>query len=304
MVWLKKRLFLAGFALTTWCASANAAPFTFDFNGTAGAGPGPTNAIGFDWAPGSLFSDQSIPVAVGNTFNAYYQARLQAVQTAGPSAPPGSQFPPIGREVTIVATINEQVSSVVGNTANFDVLGGSYSIYAGAADSNDTTGFGFNNGDLIMSGTFTNAGINNFTATANVVPFDLTGSGNYPDTDSLFGTGAFSVNATVDFFDPNYFIIGNQQFVGSLFGGNNDSQFDVVFPALTFFNGLSPNIGAINAFSGPDALFEVDSNQSFTLEPLPPPPPPIPEPASIAAFAAALGAGAVGLRRKMKAQIA
>ena len=49
MLWLKKRVLLAGFALTTWCAGANADPITFDFNGAA-AGQTFTNVDGLDWA--------------------------------------------------------------------------------------------------------------------------------------------------------------------------------------------------------------------------------------------------------------
>ena len=298
------RKFLVGSASTAvllaW-SPAQAAPITFDFDGPGG-NAAVTGVVGFDYAPGNILAVNSTPLVPGANFTSYYQATLQALQTTG-----GNVAPPAGREVTIVAQVNEQVASFVAGVANFNVLGGSYSVYAGPANANNLAGTGFNDGTLILSGSLTGGGINNFTFTPNTVQFDQFNTNDYPGVLALFGIGGFLTNATVGFSDPNFINLLGQAFASSSFNGNTQSFFNTVDPSMSFANAgyvPAPSRGMVNGVSGPDSQFQIDANQAFEFRTLPPPPPPpgIPEPASLATFAVVLGVGAAGVARKRRQQ--
>src|SRR5262245_47134831 len=63
------------------------APFVFDPDAI---GPLPAQLIsGFDFLPGDALADNSVPLAVGNTFQLYYHARLGGlIDTGGVSSAP------------------------------------------------------------------------------------------------------------------------------------------------------------------------------------------------------------------------
>jgi hypothetical protein len=295
-----RRLVLAAAIALTFGANAQAAPFSFDFDGAGGAAP-IGGVLGFDYAPGNLVSVGVNPggvLTVGAGFTSYFQATLQALQTTG-----GNVAPPGGREVTVVATINERVASVVGPTATFDILGGSFKIYAGPANANNLLGTGFNDGTLIMSGTIPAvSGVNNFTAIPLFVGFDQVAPDDYAGLQSLFGSGSFLTFATPTSFDPNYFLVGDQSFSTSFLNGTNQSFFNLVNPSKSFAGAggpASPNLGAINAASGPDIQFQLDANQSFLFTPNNN----VPEPATMAVFGLMAATGAFGVRRRVRAKV-
>jgi len=299
---LGRRLVLSAAIALMFGASAQADVFTFDFDGAGGNAP-VAGVTGLDYQAGNILAVGSTPLVPGNTFTSYYQASLGTL--LGPSV-----GLPAGREVTIVARVNEQVASfnAITGTATFNVLGGAFNIYAGAKNADNLAGTGFNDGTLIMSGTFGTGGINNFTfANGVLVPFDQNPPDDYGGKQALFGIGGFLVNSTVDSFDPNYFIIGaNQQFAAGSFNGNTQSFFNTIDPSKSFAGagyGSAPNLGGINGVTGPDSQFLIDSNQFFTFQEVPPPPS-VPEPTSLAVFALVLGAGAMRARKGRRQPVA
>jgi hypothetical protein len=301
-----RRLILTAALALVGGMNAQAGPFSFDFDGAGGGAP-VGGVTGFDWKPGNLVavdSETAIAAGTGATFTSYYQAALSSL--LGPGTAPTGQ-------VTIVATVQEQVVAAgplgPGAAASFDVTGGTFRIYANSTQTfNDLTGAGFTDGVLIMSGTFT-GGRNTFTITdlADRQQFDqfpdaTAGNNNFPGIGAVDGTGGVNARGTVDFYDPNYFIIGNQQFVSFAFGGNvlsyyppgtsNPSQ---QFP---FAGNYVPNIGPTNGAigGGTDVQFSTDTNQGFVLQEIPGEV--IPEPTSIAALSLVLGVGALRLTRR------
>jgi hypothetical protein len=293
-------------AASLFCASARA---DFSFNPTGGASTPTYSISGLGFGPGNLLVPGSIPLTVGATFTSYFQTHLTSL--SGPNAPASVPGLNSSFQITEVAAVTEQVTSIVatanGTVATFAVVPSANNriniYYNNAVTFNDSSGNGFTDGQLIATLTpssFTSSQFTNATAGGGKprVAFNQTSSGTYSGVQADQGTGATGVNAGVNSYNSAFFV--TPFLTSSLVNLNVSSFFDAVAPTLkinTPSGGtITPNIGAINGESGPDLLLQVSGfTQSFTV---------VPEPASIAmtliGFAGA-GIGSVVARRR-KAQ--
>jgi len=224
---LMKLATAAAFALAATTAQAG----TFDPDG---AGPLPAINLGtFDWGPSNFLAlngQQAITnfIATGGicpagscSFTVLTQASL-----IGTLSPSGVSNTPTGLgttfEITMVARFTETVTSVslATETANFTASpGGFLEIYFDApADAHDLTGFGFNDGRLILTATLANTPSGNFTVSdPTAVPLDQHNTDDYPANAGLGtpdqltvsgfgGNGNFILNVTGQdsafFIDP------------------------------------------------------------------------------------------------------
>jgi len=162
---MKKKTMVAAVALSLAASAANAV--LVDFDGPGGA-TGPIDVGGMGWSTTSAVA-QGGTTAIGNflagtgstTFNVLTHARLvDTTNSFGiPNTPSGLNS---SYEITMVARFQETVTGANATTglATFATTGtGLVQIYFGSAvNSNDLTGFGFNDGRLILQGTLAEAG--------------------------------------------------------------------------------------------------------------------------------------------------
>jgi hypothetical protein len=337
---LKKLAAAVVFSLAATVAQAG----TFDPDGT-----GPALAINlgtFDWGPTSFLA-QGGTLAIQNfvgtggacgggtlcNFSVLTSARL--IGTLAPNnainTPPGISANTF--EITMIARFSETVTaaSIAAQSATFQAnhLAPSYvEIYFdGTPNANDLTGFGFNDGRLILTGTIANDAIGNFTVTtaptAPSVVLDQHISDDYPTqlTRAGFGSnGNLDINVTGQ--DPTFFI---QQLTALGLSFANISialPFISVDPADCFNNAHASAIGSTGNVStcdnvhvlgpysaqggpgnipsttltnalfsgGPDFVAQTDNNSPVTFR--------TPEPGSLALVGLGLLGAAFGFRRK------
>lgn len=146
-----------------------------------------------------------------------------------------------------------------------------------------TTTFSFN--DLDASGDFS-AG-----DTLNAVLLDQFGDEDWLGQLTVEGEGATTLIADVNFQHTDFFISNISALVQDMFfNTSNIVPFDETNPSNNFdtvaggndANDISPTIGAVNGFSGPDFLLQTDANQSFTVTTE------VPEPNTVLLFALGL----------------
>lgn len=263
---------LSGIALAAgmaFAASAQAAPTLTNADG------GFPNFNGFDWsAIGTAYTQGFVPVA-GDVFNLTYFSSATALSAGGVVVPPSMDVDPNGAldggkayEYTIVASIQEQVSSCNIATCTFDVLGGTWTIYydlAGNAN-HSALGTGYSDGAILMSGNWVAQPGGSFTAPGG------TGFG----VASLLGNITFTNAALLAPPQTNTIAFSTLQLNAPTFGWTSPGGFN----------------GTTFAALGAEVVFQADANQSFVPEP---------------GIAALLGVGLVGMgvnaarRRKAKA---
>ena len=310
-----------------------------------GGGSLPAINVGtFDWGPTSFLAlngQQAITNFIGSggacpagscSFEILSQAKL-----IGTLSPSGSVNTPTGLgttfEITMVARFTETVTfaNAALGLATFQASpGGFLEMYFDApADSNDLTGFGFNDGRLILTGDLANTPTGLFLVTnPTPVPLDQHGADDYPGQATVSGIGSndnFLIGITGQdstFFIDSLAAFGLQFanvsiglpyisvdpadcFNGTAFGGaigsTNTSTCDnnhVLGPyAVQFGPGVIPNVGPINGLFFPgftDFVAQTDFNSpvKFTA----------PEPGSLLLLGMGLVGMAAGLRRKLTRQ--
>jgi hypothetical protein len=234
---------------------------------------------GFDWAQGGTAFATGFSPTAGTDFTLTYFAyatnvvngifnipastlpHLDTVADGVPSNGAGSY------EYTIVATLNETVTSCTATECHFSVSGGSWNIlYDTAANANakaGALGTGFTDGVPIMSG--------------NINPL----------ADSVFSLINGSNSTTL----TGQVVTTNPAFVAPPFTNTTATTTLQLGGAIT--NWVNP--GGFNgvAFTGADnPIFQADGNQSFSTR--------VPEPGSVALLGLSLGVVGWSLRRRQQ----
>ncbi|HEX8202549.1 MAG TPA: hypothetical protein VF590_18875, partial [Isosphaeraceae bacterium] len=226
-------------------------------------------------------------IMVGDTFTFHYQAAVTGVNVVGGQISPAgldtlaNGVRPAGSfELTAVATLRERVAAVIlpspGNplpTAVFQLVDdpiNSFRVFfdASGVPANNVTGLGFDDGTLIYEVTPSPSGyVSSFTNAGGPAP-DVDPIGpNYTGVMSNIGSGVTNFSSTVvpGTVNPQFFLpdpasprsLVSIDFVTSLSLPYSNTE------ASAVIGGITPEIGAINGFVGPDIISEVDANSSF-----------------------------------------
>ena len=253
-----------------------------------------TDATTLDWsATGSgvakgvgPFGNLLLP---GQNFQFLYQANLATVDGDPTAAFNGLDFTANGNkgagknfEFTIVAKLNEKVTSLAGSTATFGLSGAPADnkvaiYYDTAANASTSGGTGFDDGTLI--------------ALLTIVPENTQST--FTVTGANSGQGSTKLSARVveggDFIDPNYL----QGISELLFGVNFESNLN--FPAgnsytTNFQKGGSSLFPDYSVNTAKDIVFKVDGSNTFA----------VPEPGTMMLLGMGM-LGLVGAQRRRRA---
>lgn len=226
----------------------------------------PDTVTDFDWSSAGSGMAQGLGTsfAVGDTFNFLYQAKLTGL-SAGVGNPVALPGDPLTYEYTIVATLPEKVFSISAGgpptTATFlSEAGGTFSIFYDSNPNSDVpTGFGFDDGTKVMSGTFGAGQVSSFTAT---VP-------------GAAGIGSFYLEGLVtdlpdaDFLNPDW--IGPLQWIVDIELQGTLNQPPGNSTTTQFFDGRAGegSYATVPFVSGSDTLFKNDASNTLSVVPEP-----------------------------------
>lgn len=314
----KKTLVASALAVAALSAQASSI-VTIDPDGTAAAN-GSIAVAGLDWNAGTVLvtptgvnlaggtaSTNAASPNIGDVVQSYAQASLSVFNAnTGAIAVNGLNVAGTGFEWTFVAGFQEVISNFAGGvgigTIQLDTVAGGenfFRVYAGAVDSNNLAGTGYNNGKVILSGSVltynptTGSGRTTFTTTGdNSNALDKFVTDNYSGIKTVNGSGSATLDLLVTAWDSDYFqglttdTIMSLTFdtqVGTPFRNSNPSA-KVTKADNTLIDATTlASVGAINGVTGPNFVLQSDGTSAFN----------VPEPASLAlASFALLGLGA------------
>jgi uncharacterized protein (TIGR03382 family) len=290
----------------------------------------PFDVAALDWSQGNAIAVGAVTAignGVGSEFNLFYQAKLRGFDsTSGPVSNVVLGTGPGAVEWTVVAGFRERVVSTTGSSAEFELVTGPGVLnfleiyYDDTPDANDLAGTGFSNGRLILTSNITEIGQSDFTVSGFTgAALDQFGTNNYPGLLTVNGSGNTTPMVTdITGYDPTFFggDIASADLIVNLVLQNVSQAlpFLTVDPSARFtltaagvgigsssadratLAAGAGTVGAVNGASGPDVMFQVDSNSRFeTASNV------IPEPATAGLGLMGLTALALGLRRRRQA---
>jgi len=283
---MKKTWILSAFAAASIgiASAAQAALFTFDPTGTAGAAGDIPNVALIDQAPGNALAVggvtaiQSFLGGGPGAFTLLYQANLSNVQAADTmplfSNGTGGDF------FTFAAGFGETVVSATGLPGNatfaFDPANpvNFFKMYANTVIGNNLTGANFVTPSVIFEGVITSVVTSTFTLT-NAAGGNLDqspGGNNWGAVQTVAGAGASNIIVEVTAFDANYFpdLPAGAALTFSFFNTSQVTPYNQIDPSFFLVNNTGTvnsatpsSVGATNGVSGPDFLFQADANQSL-----------------------------------------
>ncbi len=272
---------------------AEAGSIGFDPNGAAGGSAFLSTSV-FDFAPGnSLFQGLGSILSnkVNQATNVYVQSKLGSLLDAN-----AVNITPAGLnssyEVTVVVGFSA-LATTAGNDTTYALANSPsvnyFNIYYDsnpATQSNDTTGTGFNDGTLILSGTL-NSADGGFTRFGTPTRFDQFGPNDYVGTNTERVAGGAYLEALVTSADANFFDTLPPLLQLVLYNSSSITPFSQVNPAATV-GGIAPNRGPING-QGADFQVQADANASVQV---------IPEPSTFVLGALGLVGACLAVRRR------
>jgi hypothetical protein len=232
----------------------------------------------------------------------------------------------LGFQETIASSTFNPVTNTGDLTFAFAAGGNNFfQIYANTTPGNNLSGACFVCGSLVMSGSILpNNFVSNFSGlVGNAGNLDQAGSNapptdDYAGVDTIGGTGSVTLTGGINFFDTNYFMgLGGSTITFAFANANTNLPFLQIEPSACFFattstGGLNPtcsgtggstgvapfvgvgSVGALNAVSGPNTMFQADGNASFATQQ-------VPEPAGLVLLGIGL-LGTAAVRRQRKAK--
>lgn len=297
--------------LGTAIGGAQAASTTLMIDPTGGGGANAANVIdvtGLDWLPGNAVAEggNNLPFVDGlppnitpdgaHDFTVYAHAALSnfTFNNVPVVAPAGSE------QFTFVTGFGELGELTGSNSAAFTFDPANpinyFEIWAGGADANDLLGSGFNDGDLVLTGTIIDAD-GSFAVDLTTVPFFFDGTANpafvgsedldqflgddWSGQQSAAGTGGTEFDLTIAILslNPAYILNDNLVSLDAVFDTQQNLPFDQTDPSECFVdaaggvgssscdnvfdfadaNGFNPSVGPINSAFDPDVCNDVDT---------------------------------------------
>ncbi len=261
-------------------------------------------------------------ITVGQVFNTFGQGTLANFNDSNGIAIGGLSLNAT-YEWTYVFGVQEIVTSVTATSATFAATGSTAGgganffnvFYDTSRNANPLNGTGFNDGTLILSGSFlpfntgTGTGISTFTVSSpNAGALDQFGTNDYAGINTVGGAGSFNLLAAVTSANTAFFPSGpalisvtNNGFTNLAFTETNPSS--CYWTGSSLSSAIGPNdtgtqpagcnlntVGAVNGVNGPNFAFETRSTSAFVSK--------VPEPASLALLGLGLAAMGWTARRK------
>ncbi len=321
---MKKFLLLVSALLLLTASSASA--LLVDVDGLSGTGT-TYDITKWDWAPSTAVAVGGNGISIGDTFDMFTFGTLSSVFTGQSNIGDASLFG-ANKEITFVTGFTENVIDLSGTpnvsqTAVFTAqAGGFFEVYIDDMNadndlSDGVAGGGFNDGDLLFSGTIT-SGTGSFSSIyLNSSALDTIDGGTDGVIDdasatdafnngasplnpqlSVTGNGGSTINTIVKFdqFNPNYFIdVTSPLWYKFSTQTQNNLPFTQVDPSNKYWDGNTlqdVKIGIINGApgNGPDVIFETDASTTDAGA--------VPEPATLLLLGIGLLGFGVVARRK------
>lgn len=255
---------------------------TFLFDADGAGGNDPILVSSFDWKVGNALALGTLPLPpapafIPSTLLTHASLNNFLNSSASPILGTGlnSAF-----EITFIGGA-AQVGTSLGSNATFAFDSSAqpnfFEIYWDPANnSSDLTGEGFADGRLILSGIISAYSATYLITSLTPIPLDQFINNDYPNTNTISGSGGGTVFVDVLFADPEFFPDPEKQPKTLSFNTSQVTPYFQADPSAKFYGNagagspnIVPDLGATNgnaADGGTDVQFQADANMSMTLE--------------------------------------